>query len=198
MQTRRGGIYWKRGRTNWIGHTLRCNCLIKHGTERKIERTGRRGKRSKQLMIDLKETIRYWKLKDRTPWRTRWPNLDFITQQCRLRCKTDLVNRTAHLLFTTYTCHLGFNYFPLTYQRFHKVPHICSEHAGSTGLSLWRHGFGRVTLQIFGAQSDSRGQPSITTKVWFRQLSLHRCSLSIPHSGNEQRAHWKYDLSWPQ
>ena len=37
---------------------------------------GRRGRRRKQLPDDIKETRRYWKLKegvlDRTPWRTRY------------------------------------------------------------------------------------------------------------------------------
>jgi hypothetical protein len=38
--------------------------------------TGRRGKRRKQLLDDLKEKRKYWKLKeealDRTLWRTRF------------------------------------------------------------------------------------------------------------------------------
>jgi hypothetical protein len=38
--------------------------------------TGRRGRRCKQLLDDLKEKRRYWKLKeealDRTLWRTRF------------------------------------------------------------------------------------------------------------------------------
>jgi hypothetical protein len=38
--------------------------------------TGRRGRRRKQLLDDLKEKIGYWKLKeealDRTQWRTRF------------------------------------------------------------------------------------------------------------------------------
>jgi hypothetical protein len=38
--------------------------------------TGRRGRRRKQLLDDLKEKKRYWKLKeealDRTMWRTRF------------------------------------------------------------------------------------------------------------------------------
>jgi hypothetical protein len=65
---------------NWIGHILRRNCLLKHVIEGKlegrIEMTGRRGRRSKQLLDDLKEKKRYWKLKeealDRTLWRTRF------------------------------------------------------------------------------------------------------------------------------
>jgi hypothetical protein len=70
----------KRRKANWIGHILRRNCLLKHviegQLEGRIETTGRRGRRRKQLLYDLKEKIRYWKLKeealDRTLWRTRF------------------------------------------------------------------------------------------------------------------------------
>jgi hypothetical protein len=70
----------KRRKANWIGHILRRNCLLKHVIEGKlegrIEMTGRRGRRRKQLLDDLKEKRRYWKLKeeelDRTKWRTRF------------------------------------------------------------------------------------------------------------------------------
>jgi replicative superfamily II helicase len=66
-------------KASWIGHILRRNCLLKHVIEGKLggrtEMTGRRGRRRKQLLDDLKEKRRYWKLKeealDRTPWRTR-------------------------------------------------------------------------------------------------------------------------------
>jgi hypothetical protein len=68
----------KRRKANWIGHILRRNCLLKHVIEGKVEgrleMTGRRGRRGKQLLDDLKEKRRYWKLKegslDRTVWRT--------------------------------------------------------------------------------------------------------------------------------
>jgi hypothetical protein len=54
--------------------------LLKHVIEGKlegrIEMTGIRGRRRKQLLDDLKEKRRYWKLKeeavDRTVWRTRF------------------------------------------------------------------------------------------------------------------------------
>jgi hypothetical protein len=54
-------------------------CLLKHVIEGKLEgrmeMTGRRGRRHKQLLDDLKGKRRYWKLKeealDRTMWRTR-------------------------------------------------------------------------------------------------------------------------------
>jgi hypothetical protein len=70
----------KRRKANWIGHILRRNCLLKHVPEGKlqgrIEMTGRRGRRRKQLLDALKEMRRYWKLKeetlDRTLWRTRF------------------------------------------------------------------------------------------------------------------------------
>jgi hypothetical protein len=43
----------KRRKANWIGHILRRNCLLKHVIERKIEErievTGRRGRKRKQL-----------------------------------------------------------------------------------------------------------------------------------------------------
>ena len=53
-------------KANWIGHMCR-NCLLKHIIERKIEGievTGRRGRRHKQLLDDIKETRGYWKLKE--------------------------------------------------------------------------------------------------------------------------------------
>jgi hypothetical protein len=67
-----------RWKANWIGHLLRRNCLVQHVIEGKIEErievTGRRGKRSKELLDDLKEKRGYCKLKeealDRTLWRT--------------------------------------------------------------------------------------------------------------------------------
>jgi len=52
------------------------NCLLKHVIGGKIEVTGRRGRRCKQLLVDLKEKRRYWKLKqealDRTLCRFRF------------------------------------------------------------------------------------------------------------------------------
>jgi len=66
----------KRRRDNWIGHMLGRNCLVRQGTEGKIvgriEVTGRRGTRRKQLLNDLKEKKGNRKLKDRKIWRTRF------------------------------------------------------------------------------------------------------------------------------
>jgi hypothetical protein len=54
----------KRRKANWIAHILRRNCLLKHVIEGeldgRIEMTGRRGRRGKQLPDDLKEKRRYW------------------------------------------------------------------------------------------------------------------------------------------
>jgi hypothetical protein len=55
-------------KNNWNGHMLCRNCLLKHVTEGKmegrVEVTGRRGRRSKQLLDELQEKIGYWKLKE--------------------------------------------------------------------------------------------------------------------------------------
>jgi hypothetical protein len=70
----------KRGKANRIGHILRRNCLLQHAMEEKIDErievTGRRGRRRKQLLDDLKERRGYCKLEgetlERTLWRTRF------------------------------------------------------------------------------------------------------------------------------
>jgi hypothetical protein len=53
---------------------LRRNYFVIRVTEGKIEWKGRRGKRRKKLLDDLKEKKRYWNFKeevlDRTAWRT--------------------------------------------------------------------------------------------------------------------------------
>jgi hypothetical protein len=50
----------KRRNTNWIGHILRVNCLLKHAIEGKIEglieAMKRRRRRRKHLVDDLKKT----------------------------------------------------------------------------------------------------------------------------------------------
>jgi hypothetical protein len=66
----------RRRKANCIGHILRRNCLIKYIFEGKILGTRRRGRRRMQLLNDLKETKRYWKLmeeaQDCTLWRTQF------------------------------------------------------------------------------------------------------------------------------
>ena len=67
-------------KANWIGHILRRNCLLQRVTEGKIqggiEVTGRRGRRCRKLLDDLKERRGYSHLKeealDRTMWRARF------------------------------------------------------------------------------------------------------------------------------
>ena len=68
----------KRRKANWIGCILCRNCLLTHITQENIEEgievKGKRGKRRKQVLDDLKDTKGYWKLKekaiDRSMWRT--------------------------------------------------------------------------------------------------------------------------------
>jgi hypothetical protein len=70
----------KRKKANWIGRILHRNCLLTHGikgnTEGTIEVVGRRGRRRKHLLDDLKETRGYCKLNeealDGSRWRTRF------------------------------------------------------------------------------------------------------------------------------
>ena len=67
-------------KANWIGHILRRNCLLQRVIEGKIkggiEVTGRRGRRHRKLLDDLKEKRGYSHLKeealDRSMWRARF------------------------------------------------------------------------------------------------------------------------------
>jgi hypothetical protein len=52
----------KRRKDNWVGHILLKNCLLKLVIEGKIEGTGRRGREHAQLLNDLEEMRRCWKL----------------------------------------------------------------------------------------------------------------------------------------
>jgi hypothetical protein len=70
----------RKRKANWIGHTLRRNCLLQRVIEGKIKRgievTGRRGRKRRKLLNDLKERRGYSYLKeealDRTMWRARF------------------------------------------------------------------------------------------------------------------------------
>jgi hypothetical protein len=42
-------------KADYIGHVLRKNCLLKHVSVGRIEVTGRRGRRCKQLLDNLEE-----------------------------------------------------------------------------------------------------------------------------------------------
>jgi hypothetical protein len=67
-------------KANWIGHIVRRNCLLQQVIEGEIkggiEVTGRRGRRRKNLLNELKERGGYSRLKeealDRTMWRNRF------------------------------------------------------------------------------------------------------------------------------
>jgi hypothetical protein len=68
------GLTGKR-KANWIGHILRRNCLLQHVIEGKIkggtEETGRRGRRCRKLLDNLKESTGYSHLKEEALDRTR-------------------------------------------------------------------------------------------------------------------------------
>jgi hypothetical protein len=49
-------LHTKRRRAKWIGHVLRRNCFLKHVIGEKIEGTGRKERRYKQLLDELNET----------------------------------------------------------------------------------------------------------------------------------------------
>jgi hypothetical protein len=60
-------------KADWIGHILPGNCLLIHVIGGKINgRIQVTGRRSKQLLDDLKEKRGYCKLKEGTLDRTRW------------------------------------------------------------------------------------------------------------------------------
>ena len=70
----------RKRKTNWIGHILCRNCLLQRVIEGKIkggtEVTGRRGRKRRKLLNDLKERRGYSQLKeealDLTVWRARF------------------------------------------------------------------------------------------------------------------------------
>ena len=53
-----------RRKANWIGHILRGNCLLKHVIGGRIEVTGRRARKHKQLLDYFKEKTGYRKLEE--------------------------------------------------------------------------------------------------------------------------------------
>jgi hypothetical protein len=63
-------------KSNWIGQILLRNCLLRQVIEGKIkegiEVTGRRGRRRRKLLVDLKERRGYSHLKEEALDRTMW------------------------------------------------------------------------------------------------------------------------------
>jgi hypothetical protein len=63
-------------KANWFGHILRRNCFLRQGIEGKIKGgikvTGRRGRRRRKLLDDLKERRGYSNLKEEALYRTVW------------------------------------------------------------------------------------------------------------------------------
>jgi hypothetical protein len=67
-------------KANWIAHILRRNCLLQQVIEGKIKGgikvTGRRGRRRRKLLDDLKERKGYYHAKEEAPdhsiWRARF------------------------------------------------------------------------------------------------------------------------------
>jgi hypothetical protein len=70
----------RKRKANWIGHILRRHCLLQRVIEGKIQRrievTGRRGRRRRKLLNDVKERRGCSHLKEevlaRTMWRARF------------------------------------------------------------------------------------------------------------------------------
>jgi len=65
-----------KGKANWVGHIFRRNCLLQRVIEGKIkggiEVIGRRGRRRRKLLDDLKERKGYSHLKEEALDRTMW------------------------------------------------------------------------------------------------------------------------------
>jgi hypothetical protein len=84
----------KRKNTTLIGKILRRNCLLKHviggKIEGRIEVTGTRGRRRKQLLDEFKKNWWYWNVKEET--------LDFRScRTCCERCHVPFAGQTAKL-----------------------------------------------------------------------------------------------------
>ena len=75
VKEERNALHTIKRKSNWFGHIVCKNCLLKHITEGKIEGRieiqGRRGRRNKQVLDELKETRRYWKLNEAALAHTR-------------------------------------------------------------------------------------------------------------------------------
>ena len=90
----------RKRKANWIGHILRRNCLLQRVIEGRIkvgiEVTGRRGRRRRKLLDDLKDRRGYSHLKEEALDRTVW-RAGFGTGF------GPVVRQTAKLMNTTWT-----------------------------------------------------------------------------------------------
>jgi len=59
-------------KATWISHTVFSNCLLNLIIQGKIGGYGRRGEGRKQLLYDLKEGRRYWKMYVALPGNLLW------------------------------------------------------------------------------------------------------------------------------
>jgi len=77
VKEKRNTLYaLKRKKANRIRHISGRNCILKHVIEEKIETkmdgSGRRGRRPKQLLDDLFEKSRHWNMKQEALHRALW------------------------------------------------------------------------------------------------------------------------------
>jgi hypothetical protein len=92
----------KRWKANWIGHILLRLYLLKHINEGKIEGSvevtvGRGRRRRKQLLDDLQEEKKYWRLKDEALDSTLW-TISFVIGYGRVvRQTTERMNLSSTL-----------------------------------------------------------------------------------------------------
>jgi hypothetical protein len=60
VKEERNILHTTRREANWTGHIFYRNCLLTRVVKGEIERIGRRRRRHKQLLDDLKEKRIYW------------------------------------------------------------------------------------------------------------------------------------------
>ena len=59
-------------KANWVGHVLRRNCLLHDAIEGQLAEVKGVGRRSTQLLDDLRNRKGYWELKEEVEDRKRW------------------------------------------------------------------------------------------------------------------------------
>jgi hypothetical protein len=92
-------VFLRVKKANWIGHVLRRNCLLQQVIEGKKkggkEMTGRRGRRCRKVLDDLKDRRGYSHLKEEAPDRTRFgrvfgPVVRETTKWINFLCKRNM------------------------------------------------------------------------------------------------------------